>query len=233
MKNKIILKKIKKIYMYIIIMLIIFISLTLFYLNKKAMPIIQNYACFEMKKISIEILRSISLDEINDLVKNNRVYIVEKDKEGKIESIDFDTVILNKALVIVSKSVKKRLHEIQRGYNLPSDIKNSNIRYNDKNIMIYNVPLGIIYNNYFFSSKGPKIPVKIEYSSDVGVDVKTSVKEYGVNSAVVEAYILVEVVQKTMLPFSSKEIKITTKVPIIINVIKGNVSNYISSSNLN
>ena len=48
--------------------------------------------------------------------------------------------------------------------------------------IIYEIPSGVVFNNAFLSNVGPKVPVKIKYSGNVGLDVKTRVKKYGINS---------------------------------------------------
>ena len=80
---------------------------------------------------------------------------------------------------------------------------------------------------------GPKIPVKVKYSGNVGLDVKTKVSEYGLNSALIEVYVYVEVTQRTIIPFQSKDIKLTSEIPIIMKVVKGKIPSYISGINKN
>ena len=134
-------------------------------------------------------------------------------------------------MIITSKNVRKRLKEIEKGKNLPSEMFFGNLDKKNKNKMVYMVPMGMIFNNVFLYNLGPKIPVKIEYSGNVGLDVKTSVKEYGINSALIEVYVYVEVTQRTILPFTSKDTKLISKIPIVLRVVKGSVSNYISNNN--
>lgn len=220
----------KNVHIFIIFLLMIFIVLFIIILNKNASPIIEDYVNLEMKKISIEVLRSTGLKELNNILKEDELYSIVKNNDGEIESVDFNVSQLNNALIIVSKNVKNRLEEIEEGKNLPKELyKNINNKKLKKGI-IFNVPIGIATKNVFFASTGPKIPVKIEYVGDVGVDVKTSVKQYGLNSALIEAYIYVEVTQKAIMPFSSKEEKVVSKIPIIMKIIKGNFSNYIGSN---
>ena len=97
--------------------------------------------------------------------------------------------------------------------------------------IIYEIPSGVVFNNAFLSNVGPKVPVKIKYSGNVGLDVKTRVEKYGINSALVEVYIYVEVTQRTILPFQSKDIKLTSEIPVVMKVIKGNAPYYLSGTN--
>lgn len=224
-------KNLKKKYLFLLISVIIATVIFLNILNKRAIPILANYMEVQTKRMGIEVLRNTGSEELNKLLKNNKYYEIVKNNDGEIESINFDTTILNEALIIVSKNVRKRLNEIEEGKNLPSEMFYSNLNKKIKNKIVYMVPIGIVFNNAFLYNLGPKIPVKIEYSGNVGLDVKTSVKAYGVNSALIEVYVYVEVTQRTILPFTSKDTKLTSKIPIVLKVVKGSVSNYISNNN--
>ncbi len=224
-------KNLKKKYLFLLISVIIATVILLNILNKRAIPILANYMEVQTKRMGIEVLRNTGSEELNKLLKNNKYYEIVKNNDGEIESINFDTTILNEALIIVSKNVRKKLNELEEGKNLPSEMFYNNLNKKIKNKIVYMVPIGIVFNNAFLYNLGPKIPVKIEYSGNVGLDVKTSVKAYGVNSALIEVYVYVEVTQRTILPFTSKDTKLTSKIPIVLKVVKGSVSNYISNNN--
>lgn len=224
-------KNLKKKYLFLLISVIIATAILLNILNKRAIPILANYMEVQTKRMGIEVLRNTGSEELNKLLKNNKYYEIVKNNDGEIESINFDTTILNEALIIVSKNVRKKLNDLEEGKNLPSEMFYNNLNKKIKNKIVYMVPIGIVFNNAFLYNLGPKIPVKIEYSGNVGLDVKTSVKAYGVNSALIEVYVYVEVTQRTILPFTSKDTKLTSKIPIVLKVVKGSVSNYISNNN--
>lgn len=224
-------KNLKKKYLFLLISVIIATTILINILNKRAIPILANYMEVQTKRMGIEVLRNTGSEELNKLLKNNKYYEIVKNNDGEIESINFDTTILNEALIIVSKNVRKKLNELEEGKNLPSEMFYNNLNKKIKNKIVYMVPIGIVFNNAFLYNLGPKIPVKIEYSGNVGLDVKTSVKAYGVNSALIEVYVYVEVTQRTILPFTSKDTKLTSKIPIVLKVVKGSVSNYISNNN--
>lgn len=221
----------KKLYLgtFIIVFLACFIFIVI--LNNKAMPIIMNYANIQTKKIAIEVLRDTGLKEVNKKINGSKLLEIDKNNNGQIESINFNTPVLNETLVVVAKSVRKKLKEKEKGLNLPDELYPDILDKKFKNGMVYAVPLGVILDNIFFSNLGVKIPIKIEYSGNVSLDVKTHVKSYGVNSALIEVYINVDVTQRTIIPFKSKEAHVTSQIPIIMQVVKGDVPNYISGSN--
>lgn len=221
----------KNIYVLIFMFLIIFSVLFLTILNKKAMPIIMNYANVQTKRIGIEVLRSCGTKDINKLLKDAELFKITQNNNGEIESIDFNTIVINEALIVVAKNVRKRLKEVEKGENLPDEIYSNTLDKSLKKGIIYEVPAGVVFGNAFLSNVGPKIPVKIKYSGNVGLDVKTKVSEYGLNSALIEVYIYVEVTQRTILPFGSKNIKLTSEIPVVMKVVKGSIPNYLSGTN--
>ena len=221
----------KNTYIVIFIFLIIFSTIFLIILNKKAMPVIMNYASVQTKKIGIEVLRNTGTDELNELIDNNNLFSVTQNNNGEIESIDFNTSVINEALKIIAKNVRKRLKEVEKGKNLPDEIYENILDKKLKNGIIYEVPVGVVFGDSLFSNIGPKIPVKIKYSGNVSLDIKTRVSEYGLNSALIEVYVLVEVTQRTILPFQSKDIKLSSEIPIVIKVIKGAIPYYLQGIN--
>ena len=200
-------------------------------LNKKSKNVVQDYANIQLKRIAIETLRYTGLKEINELIKKEELYVITKNEKGEINSLDLNTTVLNEALIITSKNVRSKLKEIEQGKNLPEEMHKNVLSNKMKEGIIYMVPLGIATGNSFFTYLGPKVPVKIEYSGNVGIDVITNIKTYGINNALLEAYIRVEVIQKAILPFSTKEIKVISNIPIVIKVINGTVPYYIPNIN--
>lgn len=221
----------KNVYVLIFIFVFIFSSLFLIILNKKALPAIMSYANVQTKRIGIEVLRNTGTEEVKKLIDENTLFNITKNNNGEIESIDFNTGVINESLAIIGKNVRDRLKEVEQGKNLPEEIYEETMDKSMKNGIIYEVPAGVIFGNAFLSNIGPKIPVKIKYSGNVGLDVKTRVSEYGLNSALIEVYIYIEVTQRTILPFQSKDIKLTSEIPVIMKVVKGNVPNYLSGIN--
>lgn len=214
--------------MYIFVfVLVIFLSFLILYIfNLKAMPIIMNYAQVQTKKVGIEVLKETGVKEINELVKQNQLFNIVCNDKGEIETIDFDTVLVNEILLIASKNIRARLSEVEKGNKLPEELYYGQSIDKLKKGIIYEVPFNVIFNNSFFYNIGPKIPVSIKYSGNVSLDIKTRVSEYGINSALIEIYIRAEVTQRTILPFRSKDIKITSEIPVVMKVVKGNVPNY-------
>ena len=61
--------------------------------------------------------------------------------------------------------------------------------------------------NAFLSNLGPKILVKINLIGNVVSSVETKVRNYGINSALIEIYANIEVTEEVIIPFQKERIK--------------------------
>lgn len=220
-------KMVKNIYAFIFLIVIISSFILIYIINKIAMPIISDYAVIETKKVGIEVLRNTGIKEVNNKLKNKDFLVTTYNKNNEIETIDFNTKLINETMIEIAKNVRKRLKETEQGKNLPDEMYDNISSKKLKNGIIYEIPLGLVFNNAFLMNVGPKIPVKIKYSGNVGLDIKSRVKPYGINSTLLEIYVYIEVTQKAILPFKTRNIKLTSEVPIVMKLVKGSVPNYL------
>lgn len=78
------------------------------------------------------------------------------------------------------------------------------------------------------SNIGPKIPIKFSLIGDVTTNLKTDVKEYGINNALLNVSIEIIVNFRVSLPFTSDKITINNVFPISMKVIQGSIPSYYS-----
>ena len=97
--------------------------------------------------------------------------------------------------------------------------------------IITRIPMGMVTNNLFLENLGPKVPVRLNLVGNVLTSLKTRVKEYGMNSALVEISIRIEANVEILVPLRVEQIKIVNEVPISIKIVEGNVSSLLSSYN--
>ncbi len=224
-------KKLLKKYILCLITLILLSFLVLFLLSKKAFPVVLEYADMNIKKISIEVLRNAGLKEFNEKLNEEELFYILKDGSGQIQSIDFNVKAMNELLMLVSKNVRTELKKIEKGEKSLDGLNSKLLSKRTKNGFIYEVPLGLVFDNIFLSTLGPRVPVRIEYVGNISLDIKSRVKEYGINGALIEIYIYVQVNQKVILPFQSKNSKLATEVPVVMKLVKGNIPYYLPSIN--
>ncbi len=197
----------------IIILIVVLTILLLYFYSNKISPILIKYSKIESKKIAIDIISKDISDEVIRILNNDDLFILEKDASGNIELIDYNTKVVNKILSESSKRVTKNFNEVQT---------------KDKGVVM-KVPIGIVTNNIFLENLGPKVPIKLVLNGNALTSLDTKVREYGINSALIEVSVKIEANIDVIIPFKSSEIKVINEVPISIKVVKGNVSSILNS----
>ena len=238
MKRSMSLKKkfiIKKMNLVILSLIFIFILIILLFkiINERVNPILLSYAELETKKFaSIIINKAIEKNVATDLVIED-LYIVSKNENNEISSVDFNPAIVNKVLTKVTSSVQMNIKNLEEGNLDLLEVSEDVLMYYDeenlKKGIIFKIPSGVVFNNALLANLGPKIPVRFTLVGDVITGVKTNVTNYGINNALLEVSVNVKLTLKVILPISTKEISIETDVPIAIKMIQGTVPNYYSN----
>lgn len=197
-----------------------FSILLIYYLSNKVMPTILITSKNIVKETGMNIISENVSDRIITILDKEELFKIERDINGNIESIDYNTKVVN----VILKEV-------------------SNISYNnfkkyekEKDGIVTYVPLFSGSKNIFFSNLGPKVPIKLILDGNVITSLQTDVKEYGYNSALIEISVRIEANTEVILPFKTTNEKIVNIVPISIKIVEGDVSplinsNYVSKTN--
>ena len=208
-------KNLKKKILIIVFMIIIFTIISLYFYDKKISNVLIKYAKIESKKVGIDIISKGVSDEVVRVLDKNDIFTVEKDNNGNVELIHYDTKVVNEILSVTSKVVMNNFERIEK--------KNDGI--------VTYIPMGVVTNNLFLENLGPKVPVRLSPVGNVLTSLKTNVKNYGINSALVQISVRIEANVDILIPLKTGEIKIVNEVPVSIKIIEGNVSSILSSNN--
>ena len=209
-------KSIKRKLFIIFLLIIVFSLLLVYYLSNKVMPTILTTSKNIVKETGINIISKDVSDRIISILDKEELFNIEKDSNGNIESIDYNTKVVNKILKEVS------------------DISYNNFKKyeKEKDGIITYVPLFSGSNNMFLSNLGPKVPIKLILDGNVITSLETNVKEYGYNSALIEISVRIEANTEVILPFKTKNEKIVNIVPVSIKIVEGDVTQFINSNSL-
>lgn len=219
----------KNIFIAALIMCVIITIIVLKIISIRVSPILMNYAELETKKLSSIVINRAVNKQLANGMNIDEMFNIIKNDNGEIATIDFNPAIVNKVLNTTTNVVLINLKAIEEGnidfIELP-DILISNDKDKLKNGIIYEIPLGTITNSGFLSNLGPKIPIKLNIIGSVESNVKTNIKEYGINNALVEIYIRISVTEQINVPFISKRVTVTSDIPVALKVIQGSVPKY-------
>lgn len=221
----------------IILFIIIIVGVILGFklVKKKVMPIMLIAAKEESKKLATTIINDAVKKQVVEGLSFDKLFIITYEND-EIATIDFDSVMVNKVLSTITTSIQNNLKYIEKG-NLSALELSDNVlaHYDEENLekgIIYEVPLGIVYDNPFLSNLSPKVPVKIHLLGSINTNIRTEVTDYGINNVLIEVYVDVEVNLQVIMPFQSGENITKTSVPLALKMIRGKVPEYYANGNL-
>ena len=214
-------KRINKILLLIII-LIITTQLTLNYINKKISPKLIHYAEQALKKQSRIIITESITEEDLEQFKTENIYEITKNNNNEILTVDVNTIILNKIMKQSTKKIQENLKKLEQGKINENNEEN-------KNGIVLKIPLSVIHDNFILNNLGPKIPVKLKIIGDMETKINTNIKNYGINSALIELTLDITIKEEAILPLSTKEITVTQTLPLALKLIEGKIPNYYSN----
>lgn len=208
----------KKLILYIktklIIILIIVIVFTYLLLNnfsKKSLPFLYEYAKNESVNITTSIINKAIYEEIYSGYDKD-IVIIEKNSKEEIVDIKYDTQKMNVTLYKISDNILNSINSLRKD------------KY--KSDLIYYVPLGVIYDMPILVNISPKIPYKVSYTGSIDSSINTKITEYGINNALIETVLNINMNIKIIFPLLTKTILISKNIPIYSNVIQGKIPTY-------
>jgi len=167
---------------------------------------------------------------INDDLKVDELLIIEKDNKNEIQTIDFNPIYVNTILTKITNRVQFNLKSVINGRIDKIDIINEDLgEYNLDKLshgIIFEIPSGIIFNNTLLANLGPRIPVRFDLIGEVISNIGTKITNYGINNAMMEISVNIELNEQVILPFISKKITYVVNAPVAIKLIQGVVPNY-------
>ena len=189
-----------------------------------------DYAESYIKKVTNLIINKAISKQLSEDLNVDDLFVVTKDGNDVIRTIDFNPTLVNKALTIITNNIQLNLKNLEEGntssIELPDNVE---VEFKSRKLnkgIIYEIPSGIIFNNSLLANLGPKIPVKLNLIGDIVSNVTANVTNYGINNALIEVSIFVSVEEMVLLPITSKKIKVESKVPVVMKLIQGTVPNY-------
>lgn len=220
--------KLKNILIHLIIISIILSLVLIKYYTTKIEPSITKYAESETKRIITLIINNSIHDYTKNNIKQENIFTV--DNNNNISTINLNTEELNKITDSINIIIGKNIKLVEDGKidKLNLDLKGvSEIEYEQiKGGVIYYIPIGNINNSFLTNNIYPQIPIKFSMSGDVISKITSSIKEYGINNALIEIKVNVKVSLLINMPFVTKETTVSTSIPIIMKIIQGNIPEY-------
>lgn len=214
---------------YFIIFIIIICSIYLLYsLSNSIIPRMENTAEKELKSFLQIIINHATFSK---KINNAKLYDIIKN-ENEIRSISFNMDYINDIASDYVNNVEEILFSIEEGNYKPdnNDLYNKKLKkISDQKGVIASVSLGNLTNNIFFQNSGPKLYIKYKTLSITNSNIKKSIKSYGINHIAISIELDISITLQMMIPFYSKNQNDCFSIPVIYEIIQGDVPSWYQS----
>lgn len=188
-----------------------------------AFLIINNFAK-RIDKIIMPMAESIVRRYVSTIVNDatigiefdKELFVIDKNEKNEIKMVTYNSYEVTKLTNTITTNIQDNLLKLENS--------------NGDDFVVTEIPFGMIFDNVFLRNVGPKIKIRLDIYGDVLTELRTEVKPYGINNALVEVSVYLEANARVVLPFVSKDVKITNVIPISINIVNGSIPEaYIST----
>ncbi|HHV74130.1 MAG TPA: sporulation protein YunB [Thermoanaerobacterium sp.] len=164
-------------------------------LIKASEPIAQEVAVRSINKsINEKVLKGI---QYSDLIN------VRTDNSGKVSMLQANTIEMNILSAKITQAVQDNLNSIGSVY--------------------VKLPLGSLISKDVFANTGPRIKVGLLPIGSVNVDFESSFEPAGINQTRHIIYLYIKTNIQIIAPLASKQIQVSTHMPIADSIIVGDV----------
>lgn len=220
----------KKIFIFTFMGIIVGVIMMLKVISNRFTPILLETAELEISKYSTIVVNKAIAQVLEDKINTDEIFDMVINSEGEIQTIDFNPIVVNQVLNVATSVVQNNLKLLEEG-DLDTigiyDMDLSEDRIDDiKKGIIAKIPMGALTGNSVLSNLGPSIPVRLHYIGDVTSNITTKITQYGINNALVEVGVKLEMTAQIILPFTTDKISLDCNIPLAIKMIQGKVPNY-------
>ncbi|SEB07917.1 sporulation protein YunB [Thalassobacillus cyri] len=221
------------------IFFIFFTFLSLWIINRGITPTLIEIAETKTQQFGRDaILEAVSKRIADDLSFEDLVKM-EKDESGNIVYMGWNSVVVNRVLRNTTFRVQNYLKQMERGEapdpGTPLDVpleEEEEETPEDKrqSPTLVEIPIGQATNNVLLANLGPRVPVQFEVIGYVQSNVENKITEYGINAAMFELTIHIEVDVRIVIPFSTRTTVVTADIPVDQSTIMGEVPDFYNGS---
>lgn len=184
--------------------LVVFVLFVIIQYNRVVLP---SAVEVSQKYTTTEVNRRIC-EAIDDVIEKRNITSSDLinchiDKNGKITSIDIDSLLINSICSEAAYKISGSLNEME-----------------DKNI---HFPLGTFTGINLLANIGPSCHIRITSMGDALVDYETKFESVGINQVNFQVWLVVSTDEEIVNPLFSKELKITRKLMLVNSVFNGEV----------
>lgn len=187
----------------ILVIILLFAIITYYYIEVSIRPTLSTICEVQAKVIATRIINETVRKELNKDSIKDQILEPSYDREGKINMIRTDAMIMNYISNNIAQNVQQKIVELE----------------NQK----FTIPLFTALDSQLMAGKGPKLSFAILPQGSVLVDFITEFEESGINQTRYKIYITVEVDMRVISPVTTTSTTVKNNVLIAEIVIIGDV----------
>ena len=215
--------------LYLFFVCFIFAFFFIYYFHRTLGPGLIRCAEDEVEKLSVLTLNNGVRKYMANHDMGDILQIVRKEN-GDISLVRYDTKKLNQFTIELTSLLTKDLDLLVKGNFEDLDLDIGRISSNsylkvDEGIL-FMISLGSATGNSLLANIGPKIPLNLSVIGNVQTDVHSKVTNYGLNNAMIEIFVDIQMQMVIQKPFLSKKVKIKKSIPLTMEMVQGEIPNY-------
>ncbi len=217
----------KKRFLITNLIVIIFVIAIAIYLGIIIEDKMIDYLVIELRNMSRTMINDTVRKDILDDIDKDKLFHINKNSNDEIEMIDFDTKVVNEIVIDINDKVTKEFNRLSNGENNKlfknNKLLKNSLDFTEKNSIILSVPIGIVFSNPLLVNLGPKIPIKVVLVGEVDAKLKQRLDRYGINNVLLTINVEITIKEEIVMPFRSKVITCVSEVPLIIEMVQGQI----------
>lgn len=163
--------------------------------------------------------------DVNKLI--NRTYNDQKE----VSDYSLNTAEVNRVKVEMTNRILWFLRMVEKGKISLTNGGIDDLKYKEpenSDGIVADIPLGQATNNALLSNLGPRVPVRLDVVSNLDADIRQTVKRVGINNTYVSLVLHVKLNINIIIPFAVKTEPIEQNIPIVTEVLPGDVPYFYS-----
>lgn len=225
---------VKYIFVITCILFVAMVSFSIWFIGEKIQPTLLDVANQKTKEFATRTINA-AVKSSEGLTFDNLID-AKYDDNGHVAMLGWSGAAQNKALRTATQRAESFLYNMNKGETVdtddpdlpPVDYDDSANDLADKDPTVVEIPIGQAFGNTILANLGPKIPVNFEIVGSIQSDMIMEEEEFGINAALFNIYVKVQVSVQIIVPFSTKPANISTKIYIDSRTIMGDVPDFYS-----
>lgn len=213
------------------VIFILFTAQGIWLVEKGIRPTLINIARTETQKLGTEAINDAISKKIVEEIDMEELILIDKDENGDISSVTFNTQITSRVISQATNRVQKYLKYMEEGRTRELAVPEGvDIEWNEElyshDGIIHNIPLGQASNNALLAHLGPQVPVSFTAIGDVKANIRDKVETTGINNTLITLYLDLEVDVRVIIPFATDKAVVQSSIPIGVLFVSGRVPEF-------